>query len=165
MIQLTFTLTTPEIIRLTRDKQLRWVRRLYWPAGIVFVLMMGMGILLGKWEGLLMFGLPMLLIIGIYEWRFPKLMERQLQKLPSWGKPVTFMFSEAHIHQKSANGEATLQWQGITKAEELPDWFLLHLGPKMMYLTIPKRAFDHQSEQEKFKNLLIQKRLISEYNQ
>ena len=159
-ITLTFTLNTREIVQLTRDKQLYWIKRLYWPAGIVFVLVSGMGIFLGKWEGTLLFALPFVFLALIFEWLWPKLMERQLHKLPSWGLPVTFEFSESHFQQKSANSAATFQWTGITKAEELPDWVLLHLGPKMLYLSIPKRAFEAESQMAAFRALLKSKGLL-----
>lgn len=64
MLQLTFTLEAPEVIALTRRRHLRWIRWSYWPAGIVLVLVVVMGLVIHKWEGLLLFGLQMVLLIG-----------------------------------------------------------------------------------------------------
>lgn len=160
MLQLSFTLQASEITDLIRNKQLRWIRWLYWPMGILAVLMAVVGNLTGKWVVPLVYGLSMISIVGFYEWYFPKLLERNFRKLPSWGKPVHFTFEEAHIFQKSAHAESTLQWESIQRAEELPDWFLLHLGPKMVFIGIPKRAFADAATQEQFRGLLGQKGLL-----
>lgn len=160
MLHLTFTLQAPEVIALARYKHLRWIRWLYWPAGILVVLMVVVGYLTGKWGVPLIYSLLMVLIIGFYELYFPKLMERNFRKLPSWGKPVHFTFEEAHIFQKSAHSESTLQWESIQRAEELPDWFLLHLGPKMIFIGLPKRAFTDAAAQDQFRALLGRKGLL-----
>jgi YcxB-like protein len=161
MIQLTFTLSTPEIIRLTRSQQLNWTKRWYWIAGIVFVLSAVFAQYTDRWSSLLTIGLPLLLFVVVFEWQLPRQMERQLNKMPNWGKPVTMEFSELQILQKTANSEATVQWQSFTKATELPDWFLLHLGPKTLYWSIPKRAFDSPEQMEAFRMLLKTKQLMS----
>ncbi len=159
MIHLTFTLTAPELTTLTRRKQLRHLYRLYWIAGVLFILLVAFGALSGKWEGLLMFGLPMALIIGIFEWRWPKLMDRMFRKLPSWGKPVEYTFEDERITQKSAHSETVMQWETFRTAEELPDWFLLHIGP-MVYVPLPKRAFSGEEEMAQFRELLNKKGLL-----
>lgn len=158
MIQVTYTLEAPELIHLTRHKQLGWLRRLYWVAGIMFILLAAFGAISGKWEGLLMFGLPTALIVAIFEWRWPKLMDRMLRKSPSWGKPLVYTFEEARVTQKSAHSEAVMQWEAFRKVEELPDWFLLYIGP-IVYVPLPKRAFQ-EGEMERFRNLLAQKMLV-----
>ncbi len=159
MTHLNFTLTAPELTTLTRRKQLRWLYRLYWVAGVLSILLAAFGALSGKWEGLLMFGLPTVLIIGIFEWRWPKLMDRMFRKSPSWGKPVEYNFEDEVITQKSAHSETVMQWETFRTAEELPDWFLLHIGP-MVYVPLPKRAFAGDEEMAKFRELLIQKGLL-----
>lgn len=159
MIQLTYTLETPEIIRLTRRKQLGWLRRLYWVAGVVFILLIVTGAIIGKWEGLVIFGLLMALSIGMYEWRWPKLMDKMLRKSSAWGKPITYTFEEARITQTSVLSETVMQWETFKKAEELPDWFLLHIGP-MTYVSLPKRAFASEAQMMAFRDLLKTKGLL-----
>lgn len=160
MLQLSFTLQASEIIGLTRNKHLRWMRWLYWPMGILAVLVAAVGYRIEQWEVPLVYGISMVLIVGFYEWYFPKMLERNFRKLPSWGKPVHFTFEDTHIFQKTAYSESTLQWESIRRAEELPDWFLLHLGPKMVFIGIPKRAFEDAATQDKFRSLLGQKGLL-----
>lgn len=133
---------------------------MYWPAGILVVLMVVVAYLTGKWGVPLVYSLLMVLIIGFYELYFPKLLERNFRKLPSWGKPVHFTFEDTHIFQKTAYSESTLQWESIRRAEELQDWFLLHLGPKMVFIGIPKRAFEDAATQDKFRSLLGHKGLL-----
>lgn len=82
-----------------------------------------------------------------------------MKKMPSWGKQVVYVLDDKGLTQETAVSKATVDWQAIIRAEELPDWFLLHIGSQLFFYAIPKRAFTDE-QQLVLKNLLKNKGLL-----
>ncbi|WP_247237984.1 YcxB family protein [Telluribacter sp. SYSU D00476] len=112
------------------------------------------------WGGLLMFVVIISMMLIWLLWGYPRLVLHTMKKMPSWGKPVQYVFDDNGFTQQTAFSKATIQWHAIIRAEELPDWFLLHTASPLVFYAIPKRAFTVE-QQQTFKIIFKNKVLLN----
>lgn len=159
MLDLHFTLQSQELIALFRRKQFQTTRWRWVLLGVMMILVAWFCSQIVGWGGLLMFVVIFSMLLIWLLWGYPRLVLRTMKKMPSWGKPVQYVFDDNGFTQQTAVLKATVQWHAIIRVEELPDWFLLHIGSPLIFYAIPKRAFTVE-QQQALKTLLKNKGLL-----
>ncbi len=164
MIEITFTLSEKDILKIVKNKQLMPLRIVYGIFILLFVFTFLPGLL---FEGqpltntMLQFILVIILLVAVVEWWWPWFFKRTLSRSPSLGQPMSYRFTTDHIEQKSARAQTQMQWSSITKAKVKNDHLLLYLGSKHTYLQIPNDAIDHMVDREELFDLIRSKGLLA----
>ncbi len=160
MLHLQFTLQSQELITLFRWKQFQTQRWRWLILSLLMILVAWLCFQIGGGNGLLMFGVIFSTMLIWLLWGYPKSVLRAMKKMPSWGKPIEYVFDENGLTQQTDVSKATVAWQVIIRAEEWPDWFLLHISSSMIFYAIPKRALNVE-QQQILKMLLKSKGLLN----
>ena len=160
MLHLQFTLQSHELITLFRRKQFHTTKWRWLPLIFFILLIAWICFQIGGWGGFQMFFFFFAMMLIWLLWGYPNVVLRAMKKMPSWGKPIAYVFDENGLTQQTDVSKTTVEWKAIMRADEWTDWFLLHLSSPMIFYAIPKRALNIE-QQQTLKTLLKNKGLLN----
>ncbi|MFN0213632.1 MAG: YcxB family protein [Saprospiraceae bacterium] len=100
------------------------------------------------------------LFLAVWWVMFRWLSRRNFSKFPMLQHPIRYTFTKEKVNVKTQSSEAVLQWENFTKAEEASSFFLLYQNA-FMASPLLKSGFQSETDQEKFRELLRSKNLLS----
>jgi hypothetical protein len=80
-----------------------------------------------------------------------------------WRLPLTLQFSEkqVRIFITGKQGGLHLRWGQITQVDEDSRALILHYGPGGKFIILPKSAFEQDSDERRFRDLLSRRSLVN----
>jgi hypothetical protein len=122
---------------------------------------------------LVLFGTVLVILVGFQWWSViwfvlaaleffnllsidPLVVRWQFKATPKFNERNTIVFEHDGIHFRTPTIDARLKWETYSEMLENDEVFLLVYG-KRMYSVIPKRAFQGETEKERFRHLIAQR--------
>lgn len=160
-VQVEFTYTAQTFLRLRRLMLWRffttgWVKWVYLALVLLWLMKL---VLQNAWTSFFISLASVAIVLAVWWWLFSWMTNRTYHQTAALKHPIRYVFSPQEIHLNTQNAEAVLQWNTFQKAEELPEFFLLYQN-KAMANPVMKAGFANQNDMERFRNILIEKKLL-----